>query len=44
MKKTMIKQREEKVQNQGGDGLGSPRSRLGRVGSMELGDDLRGVT
>jgi len=43
MKKTMIKQREEKVQNQGG-GQGSPRSRLGRVGSMKLGDDLGGVT
>ena len=33
----------KKVWNQGG-GLGSPRSRFGRVGSMELSDNIRGVT
>ena len=27
-----------------GGGLRSPRSRLGRVGSMKLGDNLRGMT
>ena len=44
MKMTMIKtERRKKVWNQGG-GLGSPRSRLGRVGSMKLSDDLGGMT
>ena len=42
MKRDHDKQRREG--SEPGGGLRSPRSGLGRVGSMELGDDLRGVT
>jgi len=39
MKVTMIKNKKERGSEPGG-GLGNPRSRLGRVGSLELGDDI----
>jgi len=43
MKNTMIRKQKRKG-SEPGCGLWNLRSRLGRVGSMKLGDDLGGMT
>ena len=42
MKETMIRQRRDS--SEPGGGLGNPGSRIGRVCSVKLGDDLGGVS